>query len=124
MTKILVVEDEATLLKAITKKMEKMNIFVTTARSYDEARKNIEEELPDLIWLDHYLYGEKNGMELLKDIRKNDLTKNIPVIVVSNTCPNDKYRDYMDLGIDKYYEKSSVRLESIISDALDFVGQR
>lgn len=117
--KILVVEDEQALLKAITMKMEKMGVDAIPAKSVEEAKKKIQEKLPDLVWLDHYLFGDEDGLDLLKYLKNQSNTKDIPVIVVSNTCSNDKYHDYINLGINKYFVKSSVRLDEIISEAMN-----
>lgn len=116
--KILVVEDEESLLKAIAMKMEKMGAEAIPVRSVKEAKEKLAGTKPDLVWLDHYLFGGQDGIELLKVLKSKSETRDIPVIVVSNTCSGDKYHDYMDLGINKYYVKSSVRLDQIISEAL------
>lgn len=115
--KILVVEDEDSLLRAIMDKMSKSEIEAEGAKSVPEARQKLQNFNPNLIWLDHYLFGEEDGLDLLKSIKKDEKKRNIPVFVVSNTCSNEKYHDYIELGIKKYYVKSSTRLEEIIDEA-------
>lgn len=115
--KALVVEDEESLLRAITIKMKDLGIEPYTARSFSEAKEIIGTVEPDVIWLDHYLLGDEDGLDLLKEIKSIEKLKNKPVFVVSNTCSNDKYQEYVSLGIEKFVLKSSARLEDIINDA-------
>ncbi len=122
--KILVVEDEIPLLTAITTKMSKSGIDVRGARSVDDAKKAIKEFIPDLIWLDHYLFGQEDGIDFMKFVQKDEKLKDIPVFVVSNTCSNNNYNEYMELGISKYYVKSSVKLEEIINEAQKVVAAK
>jgi len=121
--KVLVVEDEAPLMNAIMAKMKKSELSAVGVNSVAEARQKIDESKPDLIWLDHYLFGAEDGLDLLKELKSNEETKEIPVFVVSNTCTNEKYHDYMELGIEKYFIKSSSKLEDIISEAKKYIIQ-
>lgn len=116
--RFLIIEDEVPLLNAISLKMQKNGVEVATARSADEAKKILQKFNPDLIWLDHYLLGDEDGIEVLKRIKNNDATASIPVFLVSNTCTDEKYQEYHDLGVKKYYLKSSCRLDEVVSDAM------
>ena len=55
---------------------------IITALNAREAFTLIEKEKPNLILLDLYM-PETSGFDLLLIIKSNDVTKNIPVIVVS-----------------------------------------
>lgn len=117
---ILVVEDEKPLLEAIRIKLEKNGFSVVTARTADQAYNFLEEiEKIDVIWLDHYLLGEKNGLDIVVEVKSNKKYKKIPIFVVSNTAGADKIKSYISLGIHKYYTKSNCRLDKIIEDIKD-----
>lgn len=114
---ILVVEDEKPLLEAVHIKLEKSGFAVVTSRTAEQAYGLLEDiEKIDAIWLDHYLIGKENGLDLVIKIKSNDKYKNIPVFIVSNTASADKVKSYINLGVNKYYVKSNYRLDSIISD--------
>lgn len=119
--KVLVVEDEMPLMNAILAKMLKSGLSAEGAKSVAEAKEKILQHKPDLIWLDHYLFGGEDGLDLLRDLKSKQETKEIPVFVVSNICTNDKYHDYIELGIQKYFVKSSSKLEDIISEAKKYI---
>ena len=121
MTKtVLVLEDEKPLLNAITKKLNKHGFNVLSARSVGQAVEYLEDkdiEHIDAIWLDHYLLGERNGLEFVAFV-KNDKSKwkKIPIFVVSNTATPDKVQSYLELGVSKYHTKSDVRLDTVIQE--------
>ncbi len=115
---ILVVEDERPLSEAIKIKLEKSGLGVVTARSIDQALNHLKDQVKvDAIWLDHYLLGKGNGLDLVVKIKSDDSPwKTIPIFVVSNTVTQDKISSYLNLGVNKYYTKADYRLEDIIKD--------
>lgn len=119
---ILVVEDEKPLLEAIRVKLEKNGFNVVTARTAKQAF-DLLEDIKDIhvIWLDHYLLGKENGLDLVANIKNNPHYQAIPIFVVSNTASADKVKTYINLGIHKYYTKSNYRLDQIIGDINDYL---
>jgi CheY-like chemotaxis protein len=114
---VLAVEDEIALLKAIKSKLEKCNYEVITARTVKQAYHMVEDvQNIDAIWLDHYLPGKKNGLDLVIRLKSSEKYKKIPIFVVSNTAGPDKYYSYMKFGITKYYVKADMRLDKIVKD--------
>lgn len=114
---ILVVEDEKPLLEAVRMKLEKSGFSVVTSRTAEQAYGLMEDlEHIDVIWLDHYLLGKENGLDLVTKIKTDDRFKKIPIFIVSNTASTEKVKSYINLGVNKYYIKSNFRLDNIISD--------
>ena len=115
---ILVVEDEPALQKAIQKKLKLSGFNVLCANSVKEALGHLAEHTRvDAIWLDHYLLGEKNGLDLVHELKRDGSAwKDIPIFVVSNTASNDKIRSYKLLGITQYYTKSDIALSDILRE--------
>lgn len=116
---ILVIEDEIPLLDAVKKKLENNNMNVVTARSVEQALSYLNDlGKVDGIWLDHYLLGKEDGLDLVAKLKSEESKwKNVPIFVVSNTASEDKVKLYMQLGVDKYFVKSNFRLDQIV-DAL------
>lgn len=115
---VLVVEDEQPLLSAIKIKLEKSGFQVVSSRSVDGALKILEDEVQvDVVWLDHYLIGDKNGLDLVAKLKEETSPwRKVPIFVVSNTATADKVNSYIRFGIEKYFTKSDYRLEEIIAD--------
>jgi len=114
---ILVVEDEITLQDVIKKKLTLSGFNVLTARATDEA-VDVLKNNPNIncIWLDHYLFGDKNGLDFVIAMKDKTEWKDIPIYVVSNTASPEKVKSYLKLGVNKYYTKANNKLEEIIKD--------
>lgn len=112
----LVVEDDLSLAKAINKKLQLSGFATVTARSVDDALKLMDDTPPNVIWLDHYLLGNKDGIDFASKVKAHDEWKHIPMYVVSNTASTDKLDLYTKLGVDRYYVKADHRLDEIIAD--------
>ena len=76
---ILLVDDDEDMLAMAGRWLEKGGYNVTKATSGEDALKAIEGEKPDLVLLDYAMPG-MNGPAVLKAIRSNPDTKNIPVL--------------------------------------------
>ena len=114
---ILIVEDEIPLQNAIRLKLEKGGFQTLTARSVDQAMNHLKDVQDiDVIWLDHYLLGKDNGLDFVVNLKNDKKFKNIPIFVVSNTVSSDKVKNYLSLGVEKYYTKANYRLDQIIKD--------
>lgn len=117
---ILVVEDEQPLSRAITGELQKRGLHTVSARTADQALDYLKTlEKIDVVWLDHYLLGNRSGLELIAELKsENSQWKDIPVFVVSNSVTDEKIQTYIELGATKYFVKSTHRLNEIIDDVL------
>jgi len=122
---ILVVEDEKPLLEAIYVKLEKSSFSVVAARNAEQAYELIKNiQTIDAIWLDHYLLGQENGLDIVAKLKNDDKYKSIPIFIVSNTAGPEKVQSYINLGVNQYYIKSNCRLDKIISDIKDCLTKK
>ncbi len=117
---IMIVEDEEPLLQVVAAKIKQAGFNVVTVKSVEQALDYIEElDNIDLIWLDHYLEGDYDGIALVG--RLKDMGIHIPVFLVSNTSYPDKHQTYIAMGVEKYYTKSNFKLSQIISDVKEYL---
>ncbi|EKE15725.1 MAG: Two component transcriptional regulator, winged helix family [uncultured bacterium] len=119
--KILIVEDDEALLKAVVQKLKIKGYDIFMARSVSEADNIFKSEKIDALWLDHYLVGKESGLDLVVKIREGKNNSNIPIFVVTNSSSNEKMRSYLKLGVKKYYIKVSVSLAQVIADIEDVI---
>ena len=115
---ILLIEDERPLMRIIESKLEKAGFDVVSARTIDQGLGYMED-IPtiDAVWLDHYLFGEKTGLDFIAKLKAKDSKwSKIPIFVVSNTASEGNHRSYMRLGVSKYFVKAEHRLEEITND--------
>lgn len=115
---ILVIEDERPLVHIIETKLEKAGFDVVSARTIDQGLGYIED-IPtiDAVWLDHYLLGEKTGLDFIAKLKApGSKWVHVPIFVVSNTASEGNLRSYIRLGVSKYFVKAEHRLEEITKD--------
>ncbi len=80
---ILIVEDDKFLRELMSRKLNNSGFSVEVAIDGKEALKKIKEKKYEIILLDLVLPG-MDGFEILGEIKKDNETKNIPVIILSN----------------------------------------
>jgi CheY-like chemotaxis protein len=118
---VLVVEDESEILRFILKKLEDGGFATVSVETVDEALEILSKNKIDALWLDHYLLGEKNGFDLVVELKSNEkLWGKIPVFVVSNTAGPNDIKSYIELGVTKYFVKSNATLGQIVDELKAF----
>lgn len=120
---ILVIEDERPLSKVIVDKLERAGFEVLTARTVDQGLEYIEEVSSiDVVWLDHYLFGKKTGLDFVAKLKSFDSKwRQIPIFVVSNTANKDNLQSYMELGVTKYSVKTDHRIDEMTKEIKDYL---
>jgi DNA-binding response OmpR family regulator len=81
--RVLIVDDDAFLAGIYATKLELEGFEVISARDGDEGLKAAAKEIPDLILLD-VLMPKLDGFEVLKRLKEDPSTKEIPVIMLTN----------------------------------------
>lgn len=121
----MVVEDEALLLQAISKKLKISGIDPLPFPSGQEAIDylNKSKELPDAIWLDYYL-KDISGLDFMHKVKDNPKWADIPVIVVSNSASPEKVDNMLALGAKKYLLKAQYRLDQIIDIIKEYINEK
>lgn len=112
--KILIVEDDLELKDTLKEFLEGEDFDVVTASDGEVGVQSSIEELPDLILLDIVL-PKKSGHEVLEEIKSNEKTKNIPVMVLTNLSSLDDIQKALDLGATNYLVKGDYKLEEVVS---------
>lgn len=98
--RILVVDDEEDNVNLLEKRLKALGYQVSTAYDGDEALEKAFSELPDLILLD-IMMPKKDGFQVLEILRKNEKTKDMPVILLTAKAEvSDKVRGFETGAID------------------------
>ncbi|HET9406494.1 MAG TPA: response regulator [Candidatus Sulfotelmatobacter sp.] len=126
MTKILLVEDSKFLRLATEHALARAGYNVCTASDGELALQVAREQQPDLILLD-MLLPKLSGPDVLKALKKDPTTADIPVVVLSGLSHNNAARLQQDgafsflekseLGLDKGAEALLLSLRQILQDA-------
>ena len=113
MNKILLVEDDKFLSTALDDKLTREGFTVIKALNGQEAITKIRSQQPDLILLD-IIMPQKNGFEVLAEIKLDETFKHIPVIVLSNLGQEADIKKAQDLGAVDYLVKSDVEMKIVV----------
>lgn len=89
---------------AFSKTVLKENFRVIHAKNGREALELIRENLPDIV-LSDIMMPEKDGIELLREIRSNELTNHLPVVLFSAKASAESRLEGLQHGADAYVSK-------------------
>lgn len=119
--KILIIEDESTLQKALTEFLTEENFSVFSALDGEIGVALAKKEKPDLVLLDIIL-PKKDGYEVLEELKGSEETKKIPVILLTNLeSPEDIDRAF-EKGASTYLVKSNYKLEEVVGKIKETLG--
>lgn len=113
MVTILIVEDEPTLNKALTEFLAEAGFATLSASDGEEAVKLAKAENPKLILLDIIL-PKKDGYEVLDELKADEKTKKIPIILLTNLESAEDIQKAFDKGATTYLVKSNYKLEDVL----------
>ena len=112
--KVLFIEDEAVMQKAVSEFLGVNGYRVVSALDGELGVRAAQVEKPDLILLDIIL-PKKNGFEVLKELKSGPETKSIPVIVLTNLSEMGDIGKILELGVTTYLVKSDQSLKDILA---------
>ena len=101
---ILAIDDEEHILELLSYNLESNGFRVLTADSGEDGLELLEREAVDLVLLDIMLPGI-DGMEMLKRIRKNPDTTDLPVIMLTAKSEEINKVLGLEVGADDYISK-------------------
>ncbi len=111
--RVLVVDDEPSILLSLEFLMEQEGYVVHTATDGDEALTAIQEQLPDLILLD-VMMPKRDGFEVCQVIRTNPEWKEIKIIMLTAKGREVDQEKGLALGADDYVTKPFATQELVI----------
>ena len=102
MTRVLVVEDDAAILRGLTDNLEAESYVVLTARDGEAGYAILEQEEPDLVILDLML-PKLSGYEICRRARSEGMT--VPILMLTAKGTESDRVLGLDLGADDYVTK-------------------
>jgi len=102
--RILLVEDEAAIREMTAMALERAGYQVEEAEDAQQAERRISDKLPDLILLDWMLPGT-SGVELARRFRRDEYTKEVPLIMLTARSEEDDRIRGLESGADDYVTK-------------------
>ena len=101
---ILVVDDEPAILDMVEFALKRTGFRLVLAEDSMQAMSRITESKPDLILLD-WMLPDISGVDLARRLKRDDLSKTIPIIMLTARAEEgDKLRGF-EVGVDDYVTK-------------------
>ncbi len=101
---VMVVDDSLTVRKVTQRLLEREGYQVMLAKDGVDALEHLQETVPDLMLVDIEM-PRMDGFDLTRNIRGNDSTAAVPIIMITSRTA-DKHRNYaLDLGVNAYFGK-------------------
>jgi len=122
MKKILFIEDESALQEALGEMLSQDGYEIVAALNGEEGLKLAQTKNPNLIVLDLVL-PKIHGLEVLKKLKENKKTQNIPVIVLTNLETAEDVEKSIKMGATAYLVKSSYSLEEVTEKIKNFFNK-
>ena len=123
MSKIMVVEDDASLRELYSIRITAEGYNVVSAGDGEEALAMAVREKPDLI-LSDVMMPKISGFDMLDILRATPETAGIKVVMMTALSSDDQRARGENLGADRYLVKSQVGIEDVINTIHEVLGDR
>ena len=126
---ILCVEDEAGIRNMIRFSLEREGYQIIEATDAGQARAKAAESVPDLMLID-WMLPDLSGPELIKRFRRDPLTSDIPIIMLTAKAEEEDLIHGLDAGADDYLVKPAslktlnARIKALLRRSEGFGEQR
>ncbi len=122
MAKILLVDDDPLLVRMYQKKLEIDGNTVETGSDGQEAYEKAKSFQPDLILLD-VMMPRVTGLEALGKLKADELTKKIPVVLLTNVSGSQDDTDRgLELGATTYMIKSNYTPKEVVEKVKELLS--
>lgn len=121
---VLVADDMEANRAVISRRLEKLAYAVTCVDSGPAALAMLRQWQPDVLLLD-YMMPQMSGIEVLRDLRANPATRELPVIMVTARAESEAIVEALAAGADDYvtkpidFEVLTARIETQLAKRLD-----
>ena len=102
--KVLIVDDEFAIRDMLRMALEMAGFDCIEAENIRQAFQLVVDERPDIILLDWMLPGG-SGIELLRRLKRDDVSSEVPVIMLTAKTTEDNVIQGLDVGADDYLTK-------------------
>ena len=121
--KVLIVEDERSILNGISDKFTHEGFLVFKATNGREGLDSAFKDHPDFILLDN-LMPDTDGFYFLENLRKDEWGKNARVIMWSNSHDSTTIARAKNIGILDFMIKSEWEYRDVVKKVRDIIGDK
>lgn len=112
--KVFLIDDDQDLVDIFTSALNKEGFQTVYELTGQAGLDKVKIEKPDIILLDQVL-PDMSGNDILKTLKADEVTKNIPVILLSNFSQEELVKGAIDEGAIDYLFKYQVEPKDVVS---------
>ena len=117
---VLLVEDDDFIRNMYKLKLAKADLTVVEAIDGKMALEKLSGDLPDVVLLD-LMMPNVSGIEVLKHLRKQNITPDLPVIVLTNVMDSQIVAEAKELGARDYFVKTDLTPSQVVDGIKKFI---
>ena len=102
--KIFIIEDEPSIIQLVKHNLEKEGFVVSSSLNGNEGLKELKKFQPNLLLLD-WMLPDLSGIDVCKNIRRDNIFKNLPIIMITAKGEEEDKIKGLDSGVDDYITK-------------------
>jgi CheY-like chemotaxis protein len=121
MKKILLVDDEHETATVFQTGLATAGYDVVIAQDGKSALERVKESVFDLILLDQMM-PDMSGNDVLRTLKQNEATKNIPVAMLTNFGHDELVKEALNLGASDYILKYQVAPGDLVEKIKKIIG--
>src|SRR3989339_1677835 len=118
--KVLIIEDEDVFIEMFGDKLKQEGFEVVAAKNGKWGLNEAEKGGFDCILLD-MMMPAMNGFEAIQELRANENTKNIPIIILSNSALDSEVQKALKLGANAYYIKTQITPGEVAKEVKELI---
>lgn len=118
--KILLIDDDTSLLTIFETALKTEGFEVATAFDGKSGIEKVKLEKPNLVFIDQIL-PDMNGNDIVKSLKADEQTKNIPLAILSNFGQNELVQEALSHGALDYILKYQIAPQDLINKAKDLL---
>lgn len=120
--KVLLIEDDEFIRDLYKRQLDICDMFTYAFPNGADGLKSAQENQYDLILLDIMLPG-MNGLDVLRNLKASEATKNVPVIMISNLGQDAVVKEGFSLGAIGYLIKATFTPDQIVQEITKIFDQ-
>ena len=121
MARILIIEDDPLMLRMYEKVFKYEGFEVVLVNNGKEGVGLAKTSNPSLVVLD-LMMPEMDGLQVLELLKKDETTKHIPVVILTNLVNDSVLNTAMSLGAKGYLVKSEISNEKIVEEVKKYLS--
>jgi chemosensory pili system protein ChpA (sensor histidine kinase/response regulator) len=119
---IMVVDDSLTVRRVTQRLLERNGYDVMLAKDGVDALRQLQDAVPDVMLVDIEM-PRMDGFDLTRNVRSADVTREVPIIMITSRTAEKHRTVALDLGVNEYLGKP-YREEQLLGLIRDYIARR